>query len=179
MKPNMLLIALVILTGLVSSCASQQGKSPDVSSNVRKSLDEAGLQNVHVSDDRNKGVVTLSGNVLSEQDKVRATSIAKSGAAGQVVASEIAVLPPNDNRAKSVNSDFDKAIGDDLDAAFKQNRLNKLVRYDVKNGVVTLKGEVNSQASRVGAQKIAAAIPHVQEVVNELDVKNQKATSTN
>ena len=66
-----------------------------------------------------------------------------------------------------------------MDAAFKQNRLNKLVRYDVKNGVVTLKGEVNSQASRVGAQKIAAAIPHVQEVVNELDVKNQKATSTN
>lgn len=178
MKIEAPLIVPMVLAVLVGGCTNRP-KSPDVTSDVRKSLDQAGLRNIHVSEEQDKGVVTITGNVQSEQDKARATTVAKSAAAGQVVSSEIAVVPANDDLAKSINSDFDKAIGNDLDAALKQKRLNKLVHYDVKNGVVTLKGEVNSQASRAEAQKIAAAVPHVQQVVNKLDVRNQKATSTN
>jgi len=43
---------------------------------------------------------------------------------------------------------------------------------------VTLTGEVNSQARRGQVEKLAAAVPDVQQVVNELQVKNQKATSS-
>jgi len=180
MRVKTLLIAPVLFAAaLAGGCSNQPRKSPDVTSNVRKSLDQAGLQNIHVSQDRDKGVVTLAGNVGSEEDKARATTIAKSAAAAQIVSSEIAVVPPNDNQAKSINSDYDKAIGKDLDAVLRQNGLNKAVRYDVKNGVVTLKGEVNSQSRRAEAGKIAAGVPHVQQVVNKLDVKNQKATSSN
>ena len=179
MRVKMVILAPVLFAALCCGCANEARKSPDVSGDVRKSLDQAGLQNVHVSQDRDKGVVTLTGDVKSEDDKARATAIAKSAAGGQVVASEVAVVPTNDSEAKSINEDYDKAIGNDLDAALKQNRLNKAVRYDVKNGVVTLKGEVASQARRTEAQKIAAGVPHVQQVVNKLDVKNQKATSTN
>lgn len=57
-------------------------------------------------------------------------------------------------------------------------RLEKGVKYDVKNGVVTLKGDVNSENKRARAEKIASAVPNVQQVVNELEVKDQKATST-
>ena len=39
------------------------------------------------------------------------------------------------------------------------------VQPDVKNGVVTLKGFVASQGRRAEAQKIAAGIPNVQQVV--------------
>ena len=46
-------------------------------------------------------------------------------------------------------------------------------------GVLTLTGDVNSQELRVQVQNMAAAIPNVQQVVNELQVKNQKATGTN
>jgi osmotically-inducible protein OsmY len=53
------------------------------------------------------------------------------------------------------------------------------VKYDVKAGVVTLSGEVDSQAKRAYAEKVAAAVPNVQQVVNELQVKDQKASSTN
>lgn len=173
-----LLIVPGLLVVLVAGCSNESRKSPDVTSNLRKSLDQAGLQNIHVSQDRVKGVVTLTGNVQSEQDKARATTIAKSGADGQVVASEVAVVPPNDNEAKSINSDYDKAIGKDLDAALRQNSLSKGVRYDVQQGVVTLKGQVNSESLRAQAGKIAAGVPHVQQVVNELDVKNQRATSS-
>ncbi|MGO9573708.1 MAG: BON domain-containing protein [Terriglobales bacterium] len=56
-------------------------QSPDVSDSIRKSLDQAGLNNVSVSQDRDKGIVTLGGQVASESDKSQAESLAKSSAA--------------------------------------------------------------------------------------------------
>jgi len=101
-------------------------------------------------------------------------------AAGQVVADEIQVLPAGaESDAKAVSSDLDKAIDKNLDAALIQNKLNKDISYDVKNGVVTLKGNVNSEIRRNQAAHIASSVPNVQQVVNELQVKNQKASSTN
>ena len=44
--------------GILAAC-SQTMKSPDVSDNIRKSLDQAGLKKVSVKQDRDKGVVTL------------------------------------------------------------------------------------------------------------------------
>jgi osmotically-inducible protein OsmY len=52
------------------------------------------------------------------------------------------------------------------------------VNYSVKNGVVTLTGEVSSEATRTAAQNVAAGVPNVQQVVNDLQVKNQKASSS-
>ena len=69
-------------------------------------------------------------------------------------------------------------LGKLLDAALIQNNLHDVVKYSVKNGVVTMTGDVISQADRVATQNLAAAIPNVQQVVNELQVKNQKATSS-
>ena len=169
----------LLAVGTLAGCSAQP-KSPDVSDNIRKSLDQAGLKDVKVSQDREKGVVTLDGNVPSDMDKSQADTIAKSIAVGQVVADQIAVVPPAaSSDAKTINSDVDKGIEKNLDAALVQNRLNKHVKYDVKSGVVTLTGEVNSQSKRAYAEKVAAAVPNVQQVVNELQVKDQKASSTN
>ena len=170
----------MLAVGTLAGCSSEPAKSPDVSDSIRKSLDQAGLKEVKVSQDRTKGVVTLGGEVPSDMDKSQAESIAKSIAGGQVVADQIAVVPPAmESNAKAVNSDLDKGIEKNLDAALIQNRLNKQVKYDVKSGVVTLTGEVNSQSKRAYAEKVAAAVPNVQQVVNELQVKDQKASSTN
>jgi osmotically-inducible protein OsmY len=54
-----------------------------------------------------------------------------------------------------------------------------MVKYSVKNAEVTLTGTVNSQALRSQAQTLAAGVPNVRHVVNELQVKDQKATGTN
>jgi hyperosmotically inducible protein len=163
-----------------SGCSSATVKSPDVSDAVRASLDRTGLKDVSVNEDTAKGVVTLGGQVASDGDKMQAESVAKSVAGPQVVADQIAVVPPgNPSAAKEVNADLDAGIGKNLDAALIQNHLNKAVTGHVKNGVVTLSGEVISQARRAEAQSVAASVPNVQQVVNELQVKNQKATSTN
>jgi len=37
---------------------------------------------------------------------------------------------------------------------------------------------VNSEAKRTLAEKVATGVPNVQQVVNDLQVKNQKATSS-
>jgi len=158
---------------------SDRNKAPDVSDNIHRSLDHAGFKDVSVNQDRDRGVVTLKGTVPSDAEKMRAESIAKGQAAGEVVANEIAVVPPgNESAAKTVNSDIDKAIDKNLDAALVENRLNKTVKYSVKNGVVTLNGHVDSQAARSEAAHIAASVPNVAQVVNEVEVRHTRATSS-
>jgi hyperosmotically inducible protein len=180
MKVRRLSLAVlpVVLAGALMGC-SDTNKSPDVSDNIRKSLDQAGYKDVSVSQDRDKGVVTLSGTVATDSDKAQAESIAKAGAGAQVVADQIAVRPPgNESVAKTVDSDTDKAIEKNLDAVLVKNKLDKHVSYDVKNGVVTLKGDVMSQGRRALVEKLAAGVPEVKQVVNEIEVKNQKASAT-
>jgi hyperosmotically inducible periplasmic protein len=180
MKAKKLLVVLLTLfaIGTVVGCSKFSAKSPDVSDSIRKSLDQAGLKDVSVSQDRDKGIVTLGGQVASNDQKTQAESLAKSIAGAQVVADQIAVLPAGaEKEAKAMNSDLDQGIEKNLDAALIQNRMQHDIKYAVKSGVVTLTGEVNSQGKRTLAEKVASAVPNVQQVVNNLQVKNQKATS--
>jgi osmotically-inducible protein OsmY len=167
----------VLAVGTLLGCSNAPQKSPDVASQIRNSLDQAGLKDVGVSQDRDKGVVTLTGTTPNEGDKGQAESIAKSIASSEVISNQIAVRPPADDTAKEVASDTDKGIEKNLDAVLVRHKLNKDVSYDVKNGVVTLKGEVHSKSERSGAEKLASHVPNVKQVVNELEVKNQKAAS--
>ena len=170
----------VLLAGGLVGCSRSDTRSPAVADEIRKSLNQVGYKDVSVSQDREKGVVTITGHVPSASDKQQAESIAKSMAVGQVVADEIEVLPAGaEHDARAVNSDLDKGIDKNLDAALIQNKLKRDVSFDVKNGVVTLKGSVNSQIRRNQAEHIASSVPNVQQVVNELQVKNQKASSSN
>jgi hyperosmotically inducible protein len=179
MKRYLCFAAVGCIAALVA-CSSASTKSPDVTGNVRKSLDQSGFKNVSTSEDRDKGVVTLSGKVATDAEKAQAQSVAEAQAAGLVVSNEIAVIPPNDTHdAKVMNSDLDKGIAQNLDAALIYDRLHDNVKYSVKNHVVTLTGNVDSQDARARAQQDASAVPNVQQVVNELQVKDQKASASN
>ena len=156
-----------------------RSKAPDVSNDIRHALDEGGLNDVSVSQDRDKAVVTLGGKVRTDDDKARAESIAKSIAGNEVVSNEIGVRPNGgEGTAKKVDSDLDSGIDKNLDAMLVQHKLKDDVRYDVSNGVVTLKGTVPSQDRRSSVQKLAEQVPNVKQVVNELEVKHQRATSS-
>jgi len=175
LAPAFLTAALVFGAG----CGQQQAKAPDVKDNVKQGLEQAGLKDVSVSQDRDKGVVTLTGTVANDVDKSQAESIARAAATGQVIANQIAVRPPGEeSTAKEVQSDMDQAIEKNVEAILTKHKWNKDVSYKVKQGVVTLKGKVNSQSQRTMVEKVVAATPNVAQVVNELEVKNQKATSS-
>ena len=177
-KCRMPLLAL-LLGGVLVGC-SNTAKSPDVTGNIRKSLDQPGFKKVSTSEDREKGVVTLSGQVATDAEKAQAQSVAESQAAGVVVANQIAVIPPGAaHDSKVVNSDLDKGIEKNLDAALIYDKLHDGVKYSVTNHVVTLTGNVDSQDARQKVQDVAVSVPNVQQVVNELEVKNQKASASN
>ena len=181
MKKLRLSLAMIILVaiGILAGCSETVAKAPDVSDSIRKSLDQAGFKDVSINQDRDKGIVTLGGQVASEDAKSQAQYLAKSLAGAQVVANEIAVVPVGvEKEAKAVNSDLDQGIEKNLDAALIVNSMHDNVKYEVKSGVVTLTGEVNSQNNRNQAEKVASSVPNVKQVVNSLQVKNQKATST-
>ena len=139
----------VVVAGSLAGCATSSTQAEDVSDRVRASLDRAGLKAVKVRQERDKGVVTLSGNVASSGDKSNAAAIAQSIAPTQVVANEIAVLTPgSESESKAVNSALDKAIGNNLDAALIKSKLHDSVKYAVKNHVVIPTGAVESQSTR-------------------------------
>ena len=78
-----------------------------------------------------------------------------------------------------MNADLDQGIEKNLDAALIQNKMHDNVIYAVKNGVVTLTGEVNSDARRRAAEAVATGVPNVLQVVNDIQVvKHRKASSS-
>lgn len=179
MSKTCLSLLAVVVAGILAGCSSSSTRAASVSASVRTALDQAGFKHVSTSQDRDKGVITLAGRVPTDRDKAQAESIARSIAGTEVVANEIAVIPPGfESDAKVVNTDLDKGIESNLDAALIVNNLHQNVSYAVRNGVVTLTGAVDAPSKRAQAETVAAAVPNVQQVVNVLQVKEQKATST-
>lgn len=172
-------LAILSLATLIS-CTPEAKKSAEVSSSIRMALDNAGLKDVSVNQNREKGVVTLGGQVTVDTDKAQAATIAKNLAGEQVISNEIAIVPKdNAADAKKMNNELDKGIESNLEAALIKAKLNDVVKYSVSNHVVTLTGEVKTLAVRTQSEKLAAAVPNVQQVVNELQLMKRKATSSN
>jgi hyperosmotically inducible periplasmic protein len=172
-------ITAFLATGLLTSCSTEP-KSQSVADDIRKSLNQANLKDVSVSQDREKGVVTLGGHVATSADQTRAVQVAQSLAAGQVVANEVAVLPPGDSGAtKTMYADLDKGIDNNLDAALISTGYKNGIRHTAKNGVVTLTGTVDTEGQRNQLTVIAKGVPNTQQVVNEVQTRHLKATTTN
>jgi hyperosmotically inducible periplasmic protein len=142
-------------------------------SQIKNNLKQANLGDVKVDVNNDKKVVTLSGDVKSDAAKQQAEDIAKSNASGYVVANEVGVRPDNDTNAKKVDSNTDDAIKSRWKAMEAENNWgDQHIRTSVKNGVLTLKGDVDTPAQRETVERSAAKIDGVQQVVNELSVKN-------
>jgi osmotically-inducible protein OsmY len=93
-----------------------------------------------------------------------------------VISNEIAVRPPGqEGTASKVDKETDSAIEDHFKAVIASNHWeNQHIRFDAKNGVLTLKGDVDTPQQRAEVEKAAATVPGVQQVVNELQVKGNK-----
>ena len=168
----------VLLIGL--ACSSQRASQGEGYKNndsykdsVQQALRQAELQDVTVTEDRDKNTITLSGKVHSDEAKANAAEVAKSAAAGRIVANEISVQPVGEeSAARNIASNVDDAIEKNYKAALISKGLDKeSIRFNAKNGVITLKGRVKSPQAKQEAQEIATNIPNVQQVLNELEVR--------
>jgi hyperosmotically inducible protein len=177
MRVKTLMAALASLLLFLSiGCSTNKANTPDVKNQVSKALDNAGFKDLKVNVNNDKELVTLTGDVKTQEDKERAEQLAKNAATGYVVSNEIGVRPEGvEHEAKKIDSNVDDAIEKDFKAVIIAHRLEKQrIRYDAKNGVLTLKGDVDSPGQREQVEKLAATVPNVQQVVNELDVKGAK-----
>jgi hyperosmotically inducible protein len=169
-------LTAVLAAMFTVACSQQQAKSPDVTDQIKDSLKANNLGDVKVSEDQDKGVVTLSGDVKDEQAKAQAEEVAKENAGGLIVANEIGVRPKGaESEANKVDKNLDRGIEDNYRAALSAKGLDdQRIHFSSKNGVITLTGDVDTSTQRHEAEKMAAGIPNVAQVVNELQVKGAK-----
>lgn len=171
------IIAMLAVLALIFTvgCSKQRASNPSVKDNVENSLKQAGFDKINVDEDRDKGVVTIKGDVQTQADKQRAEEVARQAAGNSVIANELLVTAGDSGTAEKVADKSDDAIKSSFDAYVAENKLeNQHINADVKNGVLTLKGDVDTPAQRTQIEKDAAKLPGVTQVVNKLEVKGHK-----
>lgn len=147
----MIVLLTCLLALLASVACSQRASNASYKESIKKALEQADLKDVTVSEDAHKNTITLGGIQHSEDAKQQAGQIAQAAAGSRIIANGI----KNNYKAALVSKGLDK----------------EHIRVDARNGVVTLKGTVKTPDQRKEAEQIAANIPNVAQVVNELEVR--------
>ena len=180
--PSLLGFAAVLAGALAVAGCHNHADHPDEKSAVTNSLSSNNLSSVDVSQDRDKGVMTLTGNVSSGDQKSQAESLAKQAAPDYTVADEIGVRPPGaESQTGSVASNLDSGIEDNFKADIKAHKSldDQSIHAKAKNGTLVLTGSVKTGAQKHEAGKLAKSVPNVQQVVNELEVDPKKHSTAN
>jgi hypothetical protein len=173
MRPVRGMVVLSVLAVFFALGCSSNRNNPSLKDNVERSLKQADLQNVTVTEDRDRNLITLGGTVHSPEAKGRAAEVAKAAAPSRVIANQISIQPVGqESAAKKISKDVDSAIEKQYQAVLIANHLdNQDIHYKASNGVLTISGKVDTSDDRQTAQQLAASVPNVQQVINELQVK--------
>ena len=181
-RPSLLGIAAVLAGALAVAGCHNHADHPDEKSAVSNSLNSNNLSDVSVSQDRDKGVMTLTGNVSSGDQKAQAESLAKQAAPDYTIADEIGVRPVGDqSQASAVDSKLDSGIEDNFKASIEAHKAldDQSIHAKAKNGTLVLTGSVKTSEQKQQAEKLAKKVPNVQQVVNELEVDPKKHSTIN
>jgi len=171
----LLFSSAAVLVGVLGIAGCNKSH-PDEKDAVTSSLKSNSLGEVSVSQDRDKGVMTLTGDVATDAQKQQAGTLAQQAAPDYQVANEIGVRPPETSQAGAVASDVDKAIEDNFKAEIKSRKAldDQSIRASAKNGTLEIKGSVKTEAQKKEVESLAKKVPNVQQVVNELEVNPKK-----
>jgi osmotically-inducible protein OsmY len=164
--------ALMALMGLGTIACSERAKTVSYKDSVKLALEQADLKDVSVDEDRDKNTITLGGKLHSENAKQQAAEVAQSAAGNRMIVNQISVEPAGaEADARKIESNVDGAIEKNYKAELIAKGLDKQrIRFDSKNGVLTLKGSVNNPRQREMAEQVASSVPNVAQVVNQIEV---------
>ena len=169
-----------LLMTFAIGCSQHRANTPSEKGSVVDALKAAGYDKINVDEDRDKGVITLKGDIATQADKEKAEGIARQTANNSVIANELLVTGADKDTAKEVAGHNDDAIKAQFKEWVAANHMkNQHVSADVKNGVVTLTGDVDTEAQRTSFEKDIAKLDGVTEVVNKLEVKANKHNRKN
>jgi len=168
-----LLIAAGLLAGVLFF-AGCRADHPDEKQAVLNSLTKDSLYSVMVAQDRREGVMTLSGDVASDNAKAQAEASAKQAAPDYTVANQIRVIsagPPALDAASAFDTDIaiERRFQDEVKA--DKELSNEGIICHAKNGTLTITGTVRTAEQKKRAEVLAKNVPTVQNVVNALEIR--------
>jgi len=157
-----------VFSAVLSAAACSQGPNP--TDEVNRALKDAKLDTVNVDWDKKAHIAHLKGTVDSSTDKQRAHDVATAavGTTGRVL-NEVTIRGINDtiagNLDGSIKSGLKKMI--DADATLR----DRDIHFDVVNGVVTVKGDVQTAAEKARVTELVREAPGVKDLANALEIK--------
>ena len=131
------------------------------------------LNSFEINTDVKNGIVTLTGKVESAVDKALAEELIENLDGVTRVDNKLTVMPPEKNAKDTDNSGLkDAKIATVVKTRllFESEVSGTSIDVDAKNGVVTLKGEVASDAEKDLAVAIAKNTDDVDKVIDKLQV---------
>jgi osmotically-inducible protein OsmY len=167
MRSHLRLVFAIALSTALAACANQR---PDPTEEAEQALDQANIAGVDVEWDEDARIAHLKGTVNSAGDRNRAEQIATEavGTSGTVL-NELTVEGLNNDLA----DDLDDRIRESLNDMVERDQVlrDRHVDFEVRNGVVTAKGEVRTAAEKAKVTEIIRSAPGVKDFANALDIK--------
>lgn len=160
----------LLCAGAVGMATIACGTEQDPSETVERALASAQLNDVDAEWEGTGRVLHIKGEVPTATDRSRAEAVAKEslGTKGQVV-NEVTV----EGTHTEIADDLDSGIETRVENLFENDAtlLDFDVDAEVLNGVVTLTGEVQTEAQKNRVTDLARTIPGVKDVANAVTVK--------
>jgi osmotically-inducible protein OsmY len=159
-------ICLTVALAAASACAS----GPNPTDNVTKALRAANFNEVTVDWDRGARIAHLKGTVDRSADRQRAEEVANAaiGQDGRVL-NEITIKGLNEKTA----GNLDGQIKDQLKEMAKSDPIlrDRDLTFEVNNGVVTVKGDVQTADEKTKVGELVRAAPGVKDMANAVEIK--------
>jgi osmotically-inducible protein OsmY len=145
-------------------------RGPNPTDEVTKALKQANLNEVSVDWDGGARVAHLRGRVERPTDRQRAEEVASAavGTTGKVL-NEVTIKGLNEKTAGDLDSDIKSALKKMVDG--DPVLRDRSVKFDVNNGAVTVKGEVQTADEKAKLSELVHAAPGVKDFVNAVEIK--------
>src|SRR5262245_50591610 len=158
---------------LIATVVACGPKERDYESMTKTALSRAGIENVTADYDSKAKIVHLTGEVPTQADREKAGEVATQAVAPYAqLANEVTVARSAANNAKTAD-DLDSGLSTRLENMVDEDKtLQKTdIDFDVTNGIVTIKGQVQTNAQKTHVEQLARSQPGVKDVINSLEVK--------
>jgi osmotically-inducible protein OsmY len=157
-----------VFSAALGAAACSQGPNP--TDEVNRALKDAKLDTVNVDWDKSRHIAHLKGTVESPTDKQRAHDVASAavGTSGRVL-NEVTIRGINDQTAGNLDGDIKSGLKKMIDN--DPTLRDRDISFDVVNGVVTVKGAVQTAAEKARVTELVREAPGVKDLANALDIK--------
>ena len=160
------LVAILWLIAGTAACST----APNPTANILKALKAANFNEVTVTWDGGPKIAHLRGTVDRSADRARAEEVAGAAAdADGKVLNEITIKGLNEKTA----GNLDGEIKSQLKQMVKNDPIlrDRDLSFDVTNGVVTVKGDVQTADEKTKVAELVRAAPGVKDMANAVEIK--------